>query len=184
MPMTQNALSAEDVIRALGLVPHPTEGGWYVETYRCPEEVNSTDLPSRYRGNRSFSTAIYYLLTSETVSRLHRLASDEVFHFYLGDPVVMVHLLPDGTSRMIILGHDIAAGQRPQVIVPRGTWQGAHLQEGGKWALLGCTVSPGFDYRDYEEGSRDALVAMYPDQRETIDRLTREDEDRSPRSLP
>jgi len=182
--MTRNAVSAEEVIRALGLVPHPREGGWFVETYRCPEEVSSKDLPARYRGNRSFSTAIYYLLTSETFSRLHRLASDEVFHFYLGDPVAMVHLLPDGTSRMIVLGNDITAGQRPQVIVPRGTWQGAYLKEGGKWALLGCTVSPGFDYRDYEGGSRDELVAMYPDQRETIERLTREDEGRSPRILP
>jgi hypothetical protein len=166
--------SAESIIRALGLKPHPKEGGWFVETYRSSEGVENTHLPKRYSAFRAFGTAIFYLLTPDTKSELHSLASDEVFHFYLGDPVVMVHLPADGKGHVFTLGHDIAAGQLVQVVVPRGTWQGAYLKEGGAWALLGCSVCPGFDYRDYESASRTFLVERYPNFREIIERLTHE----------
>jgi uncharacterized protein len=119
------------------------------------------------------STAIYYLLTPETFSALHRLRSDEVFHFYLGDPVEMLQLLPGGEGRLHVLGTDLAAGMRPQVVVPRDVWQGARLLPGGSLALLGTTVAPGFDPADCESGKRDALVAAYPDFRERIVALTR-----------
>src|SRR5581483_11176343 len=98
------------------------------------------------------ATAIYYLLTPDTVSAMHRLATDEIFHFYLGDPVEMLQLRPDGSHRVAILGPDLDAGQRPQIVVPRGVWQGARLVPGGRFALLGTTVAPGFDYADYETG--------------------------------
>ena len=122
---------------------------------------------------RSISTAIYYLLTPRTVSALHRLPGDEVFHFYAGDPVRMLQLWPDGTSRTLVLGTDLAAGQVPQLVVPGGVWQGSVLVEGGAWALLGATMALGFDYADYASGDRAELTARYPGEAKMIERLTR-----------
>jgi predicted cupin superfamily sugar epimerase len=166
-------VTAAQVISALRLQPHPREGGYFVETYRSQEELPSGALPTRYPGPRSVSTAIYYLLTPETFSEMHRLRSDEVFHFYLGSPVEMLHLWPDGSGQVVTLGTDLAADMRPQVVVPRGVWQGARLRPGGDFALLGTTVAPGFDYADYEAGDRDVLVKAYPAFRESIEALTR-----------
>ena len=129
-------------------------------------------LPARYGGSRNACTAIYYLLTPNTFSELHRLATDEVFHFYTGTPVRMLQLFPDGRALEVVLGPDVLAGQQPQVIVPQGVWQGSLLEPGGDFALLGCTVAPGFDYADYETGDRAALLAQYPQQRTLIERLT------------
>ena len=97
-------------------------------------------------------TAIYYLLKPGTFSALHRLPGDEIFHHYLGDSVEMLLLHPSGAGEVVRLGKDLAAGERPQVMVPGGAWQGSRLVEGGKVALLGCTVSPGFEYADYQHG--------------------------------
>jgi predicted cupin superfamily sugar epimerase len=163
-------VSAEDLIAYLGLQPHPKEGGFFRETYRSEEKLGS--LPGRYQGARSVSTAIYYLLTPGTFSALHRLASDEVFHFYLGDPVRMVQLGAEGGGRTVVLGNRPLEGQQLQVVVPRGVWQGSFLEPGGKFALLGCTVAPGFAYEDYEHGEREALLAAYPAFGELIRRLT------------
>ncbi len=165
--------TAKNLIETLGLVPHPSEGGYFRETYRA-----STIRPANPDvggGLRAASTAIYYLLTPRTVSAIHRLVSDEVFHFYLGDPVEQLHLLPDGSSRIVVIGADIAAGERPQVVVPKGVWQGARLKPGGRFALLGCTVAPGFDFADYEHGERAALSAAWPDRAEAIAALTPDD---------
>jgi len=167
MPMT-----ADQIIAALGLEPLEPEGGLYRETYRSGEGVAAGALPARYGGGRCFGTAIYYLLTPRTVSRLHRVASDEVFHFYLGDPVTMLWLAPDGGGRVVTLGPDLAAGQHVQVVVPRGVWQGAFLAEPGRWALMGCTVAPGFEYADFAPGDRDALIGRYGDWADLIRRLT------------
>ena len=154
--------TADELIRYLGLQPHPKEGGYFRETYRAAEVWPASALRPRYGSDRRASTAIYYLLTPSTFSAIHRLQSDEVFHFYVGDPVVMLQLLPDGSSKSVVLGSDVLAGQQPQVVVPHGVWQGSMLQPGGAFALLGCTVAPGFDYADYEGGSRADLVARYP----------------------
>ncbi len=164
--------TADDLIRRLDLRAHPKEGGFFRETYRSAETLPSSALPRRYGAERSASTAIYYLLRPGTFSALHRLQSDEIFHFYAGSPVRMLQLFPDGTGRAIVLGPDVLAGQQPQVIVPRGVWQGSLLEPGGDHALLGCTVAPGFDYADYEHGDRAALLAQYPDHRDLILRLT------------
>ena len=166
-------LDAEELIRILGLEPHPEEGGFFVETYRSDEQVALNGLPDRYTGARSHGTAIYYLLTPETFSEMHRLQSDEVFHLYLGDPVEMLQLWPDGEGRVVILGADLAAGMRPQVVVRRGVWQGARLVPGGSYALLGCTVAPGFEYVDYEPGQRDELIRNYPQHESLIRALTK-----------
>jgi predicted cupin superfamily sugar epimerase len=103
---------------------------------------------------------------------MHLLRSDEVFHFYAGDPVEMLQLSPDGSGRTIVIGNDLAQGQRPQVVVERGVWQGSRLVAGGRWALLGCTVSPGFEYEDYDSACRDELIARWPSFAETIAALT------------
>lgn len=164
--------TAESIIERFGLTPYPEEGGWFRETYRCGEEASADGLPERYGARRSFGTCIYYLLTGDTLSRLHRLKSDEIFHFYLGDPVRMLHLYPDGSSDVLTLGHDVVNGEHVQVVVPRGTWQGAVLVEGGEFALMGCTVAPGFDFADYETGDRAELLARWPDRAELIEQLT------------
>jgi predicted cupin superfamily sugar epimerase len=164
--------TAEELIALLKLEPHPREGGFFRETYRSEEVMPSSALPPRYRGARSVNTAIYYLLTPKSVSALHRLASDEIFHFYLGDPVRMLQLFSDGRGREMVLGPDLARGQSPQVVVPRGVWQGSLLEPGGALALLGCTVAPGFEYVDYESAERGALVERYPAFAGLIERLT------------
>ena len=167
-------MTAEDVKRLLGLAPHPREGGWYVRTYEAGETiVPETFEDGRYPSARRTGTAIYYLLEPDTFSEMHRLKSDEVFHFYAGDAVEMLQLMPDGSGRCVVIGNDLAAGERPQVVVGRGVWQGSRLVAGGKWALMGCTVSPGFEFEDYEEGGRKSLSEGWPEFSEVIAKLTR-----------
>lgn len=165
-------MTAEDIKRLLHLVPHP-EGGSYIQTYKSCVSIPPEALTNLYDGPRSTGTAIYYLLEPGTFSEMHRLRSDEIFHFYLGDPVEMVQLSPNGATRVVQLGTDLTSGQQPQVVVPKNVWQGSRLIPGGRFALLGCTVSPGFEFADYESGHRDALVTQYPGQRELIMALTR-----------
>jgi len=166
-------ITVDQIKTLLNLKPHPEEGGYFVETYRSAENILEGALPIRYQGARPFATAIYYLLTPDTFSAIHRLQSDEVFHFYLGDPVEMLQLFPDGSGRVHILGSDILNSMELQVIVQRGVWQGARLLRGGRFALLGTTVSPGFDYKDYESGRRHVLLKSFPKFRDLIIALTK-----------
>jgi predicted cupin superfamily sugar epimerase len=163
-------MTADDVKKLLGLTPHPREGGWYVRTYEAAELV---DVDSRYDGKRRTGTAIYYLLEPETFSEMHVLESDEIFHHYMGGAVEMLQLWPDGTSRRVVIGKDLSAGERPQVVVPRGVWQASRLVDEEGWALLGCTVSPGFEFADYKSARRKELCAQWPSEREMITKLTR-----------
>jgi len=160
-------MTAEAVKKLLCLVPHPREGGWYVRTWESAEKF-ATRV-----GERRTSTAIYYLLEPGTFSEMHRLASDEIFHHYLGGPVEMLQLFPDGSSARVVIGKDIEASERPQMVVERGVWQGSRLLE-GDFALLGCTVSPGFEFEDYDAGSREELTERWPAWRDLIAGLTRE----------
>lgn len=167
------------LVRELGLVPLPEEGGLFAETYRSSGIIPGGAVPGRHGTPRTCSTAIYYLVTPARFSCLHQVASTEIFHFYRGDPVQMLRLHPDGRGETVVLGPDIAAGQRPQVVVPRGVWQGTRLLSsreggGGRYALLGCTVAPGFEYEDYEHGRRAELIARYPAWADEIARLTPE----------
>lgn len=141
------------------------EGGYFIETYRTQEKC----------GNRSLSTAIYFLLTDETFSEMHRLPGDEMFHFYFGDPVEHIQLFPDGSGKILTIGNDIAAGHEPQMLVSGGVWQGSRLVEGGKLALMGTTMSPGFDFNDYESGDSEVLVAAFPEFKDLILALSRQD---------
>jgi len=166
-------LTAEDVKRLLGLEPLEPEGGSFAETYRSRELLPPGARPP-HAAPRALATAIYYLLEPGTFSALHRLRSDEVFHFYLGDPVEMLRLGPGTDGHVLRLGPDLAAGMRPQVVVPAGVWQGSRLASGGRWALLGTTMTPGFDAADFELGRREELTARWPQHRILIESLTRE----------
>ena len=168
-------MNAERLKSLLHLVPLPSEGGYYAETYRSLELIKRECLPGRYSGPRNVSTAIYYLLEPNMFSALHRVASDEIFHFYLGDPVEMLQLWPDGSSKVVLIGSDIEEGMVPQVVVKQGVWQGSRLIARGQFALLGCTVSPGFEFADYESGSRRLLIQAYPDCKDMICALTHDD---------
>ena len=164
-------MTADDVIRFLALQPHPLEGGYFRETYRSVATLPAPVLPA-HGADRSVSTAIYYLLKPGHVSELHVLPGDEVFHFYLGSPVKMLQLRPDGSGKELILGPDLAAGQVPQLVVPGGVWQGTRFLGEAGFALLGCTVAPGFDYADYKSASRAELTARWPAFAEEIAKLT------------
>lgn len=165
-------MTAADVIRMLDLQPHPVEGGYFRETHRTSEGIPGSALP-RHGADRSAGTAIYFLLTGDTVSEMHKLPGDEVFHFYLGDPVEMLQLHPDGSGRTLALGPDLLAGQVPQLVVPGGVWQGSRVVPGRfGFALLGATMAPGFDYADYETGKRAELTGRWPAFAELIGALT------------
>jgi uncharacterized protein len=166
------SLTASEVIDLLKLEPLEIEGGFFREVWRSERQVSGELLGPSYGSDRSLGTAIYYLLTPDTVSALHSLPSEEIFHFYLGDPVRMLQLAPDGNGRVIQLGNDLAAGQQPMVVVPGGVWQGCHLIDGGEFALMGTTVAPGFDYLDFSLGNRHQLCEQYPGHQSLIALLT------------
>jgi predicted cupin superfamily sugar epimerase len=155
-------LTAARLIELLRLEPLPIEGGHFRQTWRS-----------------AAGTAIYYLLSDDpdSFSALHRLPTDEVYHFYLGDPVEMLMLHDGGRIENVVLGHDLLAGQRAQHVVPHGIWQGSRLRAGGRFALLGTTMAPGFQPKDYEGGDRALLIAAYPDAADEIRRLTRRSRD-------
>ncbi len=164
--------TAEDYIQALNLAPHP-EGGWYRETYRAAETIPHAGLPARFAGARPFATAIYFLLTAETFSALHRIQSDELWHFHAGSTLTLHLIEPTGTVRALRLGPDVAHGDFFQAAVLAGCWFGAEVAAPGSFALVGCTVAPGFDFADFELGERKELIRRYPAHRALIERLTR-----------
>jgi uncharacterized protein len=161
------ALTADEIKARLRLEPHPIEGGSFRRTYTAAGAVGLA------RGVRALGSAIYYLLETGTFSELHVLESDELFHFYLGDPVEMLQLYPNGRSEVFTLGPDLAAGQHVQLHVPAGVWQGTRLLGEGTVALLGCTVTPGFDYADYRNALADELIAKWPQEADRIRALCR-----------
>jgi uncharacterized protein len=160
-------VTADEIKALLNLQPHPIEGGSFRRTYTSGVSVS---LPP---GTRPAGTAIYYLLERGTFSEMHVLDSDEIFHFYLGDPVEMLQLHPDCSSAVFTLGQDLQAGQHIQLVVPAGVWQGTRLVGDGKVALLGCTVTPGFDFADYRNASYAELVDNWPEEAVRIKALTR-----------
>jgi len=169
-----SVLTAEQVRRLLKLEPLGVEGGLFAEVYRSTQRLPRNALLGCYSGERSLSSAIYYMLTPETFSAIHRLKGDEIYHFYLGDPVEMLKLKPDGSAEALMLGQNIGAGMRLQQVVCGGTWQGSRLAPGGTFALMGTTMAPGFDAADFELGDREKLSDAYPAYAPLIAMLTRE----------
>lgn len=157
-------MTAEEIIRQLDLKPHP-EGGFYRETYRSASTIPGTAA-------RAYSTAIYYLLVPGANSRMHRLKSDEIFHFYGGDPVTWV-LLPQGQEmEKVVMGGALGMSHQVQMVVRAGTWFGGYLNEGGHFALMGTTVAPGFEFEDFEIGSQKELLSLFPLAEKEILRLS------------
>jgi predicted cupin superfamily sugar epimerase len=159
-------------IEKLRLEAHP-EGGYFRQTYRSDVVLAREALPAEFTGARAASTAIYFLLEGENFSAFHRLRSDEVWHFYLGDPLVVHVIEPEGTYSSIELGRDLETGQVLQAVVRAGCWFASHVADWKSFAVVGCTVAPGFDFEDFEMGKRGELGARYPQHGELIERLTR-----------
>lgn len=162
---------AEELIEQLELVKHP-EGGWYRETYRSDEVIQKTALPCRFANDRTVSTAIYFLLQSGDISALHRIKSDEIWHFYSGESLIVHVITPQGEYYPLNLGSNITAGETFQCVVPAGCWFGAEVSGFG-YSFVGCTVAPGFDFADFEMGNRDDLLKEFPNHKEIVQRLTR-----------
>ncbi|MFE9771051.1 cupin domain-containing protein [Streptomyces sp. NPDC005931] len=158
-------MTPDQLIAHYGLEPIPREGGRFRRTWAGPERADG----------RPAGTAIVALLTSapDDFSALHRLPADEIWHFYLGDPLELLLLAPDGGTRTVVLGPDLLGGQHVQLTVPAGTWMGARVAAGGAWTLFGCTMAPGFTYEDYEHGDAAELTARYPDRAARIVELCR-----------
>ena len=162
-------VTAERLIELLRLEPLGFEGGFYRQTYLSAASTVGPDGEAR-----AGATAIYYLLTPSSRSMMHRLRSDEVYHFYLGDPVDLLLIDPDGRPRSVRLGPDVLGGEVNQLVVPAGTWQGSSLVPGGAYALMGTTMAPGFHLADFELGRRSELVERYPEVAERLRALTPE----------
>jgi predicted cupin superfamily sugar epimerase len=159
-------------IDKLRLIAHP-EGGYYRQTYRSSMILAKGALPARFTGPRSVSTAIYFLLQGDDFSAFHRLRSDELWHFYAGGPLLVHVIEEDGRYSEIQLGSDADAAQTPQAVVKAGCWFASRLRNPDSFALVGCTVAPGFDFEDFELAKRSELTRIYPQHRDLIERLTR-----------
>jgi len=160
-------------IEKLQLEAHP-EGGYFRQTYKSDLLLAKEALPAGFTGPRAASTAIYFLLEGRNFSAFHRLRSDEVWHFYAGDALIVHVIEPDGKYSSVLLGLDLDAGQILQAVVRAGCWFASHAADWNSFALVGCTVAPGFDFEDFELAQRAELLAKYPQHRELIERLTRE----------
>lgn len=158
--------TAQDWIQKLNLLPHP-EGGYYKEIYRSDEEVGAEVLPGNRSGIRSMSTAIYFLLKGNDFSAFHRIKSDEIWHFYAGASLIIYAIDEEGMLTEYPLHNEI-----PMQIIPKNNWFAAELKDKNSFALVGCTVSPGFDFDDFEMGDRGLLQKEFSQYSEIIQRLT------------
>ena len=164
-------MTVDELVTLFNLQVHP-EGGFFRETYRDKNVIKENALPRCFGGDRHVSTAIYFLLPEGNKSHLHRIKSDEVWHFYLGGPLTLVQISPEGEIQSVILGQDINAGQRLQYVVPAGYWFGAYPNAGSRFSFVGCTVAPGFDFSDFEMGNRIGLIKEFPKAKEVVEFLT------------
>ena len=166
------ANTIKEIIERLNLVPHP-EGGYYRETYRSDQILTGSSLKGNLEGERNCSTAIYFMLTSDSFSAFHRIKHDEIWHFYSGSPIEIHMIHEDGAYELVQIGLNLRNGVYPQYTVPANTWFAASILEPESYGLVGCTVSPGFDFRDFEMGDREKLSNQFPQHNELINRFTR-----------
>ena len=165
-------LTAAYLIDKYHLQRHP-EGGYYYETYRSTELVQQHALPQRFSGDRCFSTAIYFLLVGDEFSSFHRIAADEVWHFYAGSPVEIVMIDPKGEAMTVFLGNDPEAGLVYQFRVPAGVWFASRCAVSDGFSFVGCTVAPGFDFADFELAKKEELTSLFPQHEQLISRFSR-----------
>jgi uncharacterized protein len=171
-PLKTAEKTAQYWINHLGLAPHP-EGGYYSATYKSDLTIPQAALPGRFHGDRSASTAIYFLLAGKDFSALHRIAADELWHFYAGTSLIVSVIDANGNDSELRLGNQPEAGEVFQGVVRAGCWFGARLKDESGFALVGCTVAPGFEFADFELANRDDLVRTFPQHRMLIQQLTR-----------
>ena len=165
-------MTVHQLIQQYNLQPHP-EGGWYKETYKSGEYISGSALPERFGGSRAFSTAIYFLLEQGNFSAFHRIKSDECWHFYAGDPLLIYVIQANGTLDIIHLGNDIEKGQVFQFVIPANCWFASRPAPGSHFCFVGCTVAPGFDFTDFELAKSAPLCASFPQHTATIKELCR-----------
>ncbi|MFD1293808.1 cupin domain-containing protein [Lutibacter holmesii] len=163
--------SIEKIIDTLNLQPHP-EGGYFAETYRSAGEIKQACLDTSYQGKRNFSTCIYFLLTSNKFSAFHRIKQDEIWHFYDGAPIKLYVISEKGNLSTQLIGRDFDKGEVPQYVVPGGSWFAAEVLTDNNYSLVGCTVSPGFSFDDFELKSRENLISLFPHLKNVITKLT------------
>jgi predicted cupin superfamily sugar epimerase len=154
-------MNAREIIRNMQLLPHP-EGGYYRETYRSPVRITTPEGKVR-----NVSTSIYYLLENEDKSHFHRLSSDETWYFHQGEALEII-TIREGKPVSILLGNDVMNGEAPQAIIPAHTWFAAQVRNSSAYSLVSCSVSPGFDFSDFEMGKREELTREFPGCREVI----------------
>jgi uncharacterized protein len=157
----------------LQLKPHP-EGGFYRETYQAPLQIAKSALPAAFRGDRSASTAIYFLIDGENFSAFRRIAADEMWHFYAGTALALELIDPVGKHTQLLLGNNPDAGEEFQAVIPAGCWSASHVRDASSYSLVGCTVAPGFDFADFELAKRAELSAQFPQHKTLIHLWTRE----------
>jgi uncharacterized protein len=164
-------VTADEIKELLGLQPHPT-CGFVAESYRSSHRIPTSDLPQGYQGDHAYGSVLYFLVTDDAHMQLHRIRPDQMYHHYLGDPLEVLMLRQDGTGQVATVGHDLAAGMRPQLVIPGGTWHVSRLRPGGDYALLSTTEWPGVEPSDVERPDLDALISAYPDFRQQIQAFT------------
>ncbi|HEV7329683.1 MAG TPA: cupin domain-containing protein [Flavisolibacter sp.] len=165
-------MTAEQIIQHLQLQPHP-EGGFYKEVYRSAGTIDAACLSPLFDGSRNYATSIYYLLQSGDFSAFHRIRSDEIWHFYAGGRLLLHLLDTNGDYQCLMLGSSMTSDTQFQIVMPAGAWFAAEPAPGTDFTLAGCTVAPGFDFRDFEMAKPESLTKLYPQQKEIIHRLCR-----------
>tara|TARA_B100000809_G_C15115090_1_gene522107 strand:- start:1730 stop:2227 length:498 start_codon:yes stop_codon:yes gene_type:complete len=165
-------MQVQEIVKQLELLPHP-EGGYYKETYRSDGQIDQGSLDEQFSGKRSYSTGIYFLLTKNNFSAFHKIKQDEMWHFYKGDPLA-VHMIDEqGNYSKQLIGGNLSKDELPQFVVPKGCWFASSVEHHGEYSLVGCTVSPGFDFDDFELADRNSFIEQYPIHQEIITQLTR-----------
>lgn len=165
-------MTVQQYILHLNLQPHP-EGGYYRETYRSAEAIGREALPARFGGNRNFATAIYFLIEQHNFSALHKIKSDETWHFYAGDALEVIEIDDTGALKTTWVGNNPEGGELFQYTVKANTWFGSRVKAGGTFSLVGCTVAPGFDFADFEMAKREELTRLFPQHQALIAAMTR-----------
>lgn len=165
-------MNVDLLVKKLNLEPHP-EGGYFKEVYRSSEIIPQKALPEGFSGDRNIATAIYFLIEKNNFSALHKIKSDETWHFYYGDALEVIEIDENGVLTATAVGNNLVEGEIFQYTVKANTWFGSRVKSGGNFSLVGCTVAPGFDFNDFELGTKEVLVKLFPKHIEIINEMTR-----------
>ncbi|WP_237274773.1 cupin domain-containing protein [Tenacibaculum ovolyticum] len=169
--MNKKKMTVQAIINKFDLIEHP-EGGFYKETYRSEGIIENKNLTPNFEGNRNYSTSIYFLLTSDKFSAFHKINQDEVWHFYNGSTLKLHMISPNGDYSFVLIGNDIENNEIPQFVVPATYWFAAEIIKENSYAFTGCTVTPGFDFKDFVLPKRKELIALFPQHTAIITKLT------------